>query len=198
MRARTYMLAVVTLLILGPATADAQWSVQPFAGGNFGGASDQSLISGRKADTQPTTVGVTGGWMHGWWGAEADASYSPRFFDNDKGFVSKTGLWTLMGNGVVQIPGGGMTGKLKPYGSAGVGLIRPDLAEPGGLAEVKKTKFAWNAGGGATSSLSSHAAIRGDVRYFRARDKDGSANAFGINFDGFDFWRATGGVMFSW
>jgi hypothetical protein len=196
MRATTYMLAVAALLILGPATADAQWSVQPFAGGNFNGAFGQSFISGHQADTQPSTIGATGGWTHGWFGAEADFAYSPRFFDNDRGFVSKSGLWTLMGNGTVQLPWS--VGKLRPYGSAGAGIIHPNLAEPGGLAEVNDAKLGWNAGGGALRSVSTHAALRGDVRYFRAREKAGSTNAFGIDFDGFDFWRAAGGVVFSW
>lgn len=196
MRAKRYMSLAAALVMLIPAPAGAQWFVQPFVGGPFGGAFGESLTGGgRDAVTQPLTIGATAGWTRGWLGAEADFGYAPRFFDDDEGFISKTALWTLMGNGRVEIPWGGTW---RPYASAGAGMLRPNLSEPGGLTKVDDAIFGWNAGGGVSVSVAPQAALRGDVRYFRGTADEDDTNPFGIDFDGFDFWRASGGVVFTW
>jgi opacity protein-like surface antigen len=82
--------------------------------------------------------------------------------------------------------------------TGGVGMVRPSLSEPGGLAKVDDMKFGWNAGGGLSGYLTDHVGIQGDVRYFRVKDDAGVANPFGIEFDGFDFVRASVGVAFKW
>lgn len=192
------MLLVTAIFVVGrPAPADAQWFVEPFVGGNFGDASEISLTGTGDAETEPWSLGTTVGWMHGWWGAEGDVAYAPRFFDSDEGFISRTSLWTAMANGRIQIPWGTMGGRFKPYGSGGVGLIRPDVAEPGGLAEVKDNKVGWNAGAGVVTRAASRLGIRTDIRYFRSMDDD-SPNTFGIDFDKFNFWRASVGAAFTW
>lgn len=87
--------------------------------------------------------------------------------------------------------------KVQALRLGGVGLIRPDVGEPGGLAEVNDNKFGWNAGAGVVTRAGSRLGIRTDIRYFRNMDDD-SPNAFGINFDKFNFWRASVGAAFTW
>jgi hypothetical protein len=144
-------------------------------------------------------LGVTGGWAGArWLGFEADLGRAPKFFDDDRGFVTETSVLTLMGNARLSMPWGGMGKSVRPFASGGVGLIRPNVAEAGGLATLNTNRFGWNAGGGATGFLSEHVGVTGDVRYFRAMSNDDPPNAFGIDFNDFDFWRGSVGVAFKW
>jgi opacity protein-like surface antigen len=190
--------AACVLLSAAPARA-AEWFATPFFGGNFGGATDQPLFGKPEAMTNPSTFGITGGWTGGgWFGVEGDVAYAPSFFDSDNGFIAKRSLTTVMGNVRVAVPFGGKAGKLRPYVSGGAGLLRPNLAEAGDGAVVTGNKFAWNVGGGLTGMLNERVGITGDVRYTRAMDKNEEPNAFGVKFDGLDFWRGAIGVTLKW
>ncbi len=194
MRTTMYAAAMLAVLLV-PMPAQAEWYVTPYFGAHFSGAADVSLIPGADAETQPWNVGVTGGWMKGWLGIDADLAQYPRFFDDSGGFISDTSLMTLMGNARVAIPWGQ---RMRPYATAGAGMLRPNLSEPGGLAVVDDAKFAWNVGGGVTGFFSQHAGVQGEVRYFRANDDEGATNPFGVEFNGFDFARASVGITFKW
>ena len=198
MRLNRIWMAAAACVLLSAAPARADWFATPFFGGNFGGATDQPLFGKTDAMTNPSTFGVSGGWLSGGWlGVEGDVAYAPSFFDSDNGFIAKRSLTTVMGNVRVAVPFG-WGGKLRPYASGGLGLLRPNLEEAGGGATVKSNKFAWNVGGGLTGMVSDHVGITGDVRYTRAMDKNEEPNAFGIQFDGLDFWRAAAGVTLKW
>jgi Outer membrane protein beta-barrel domain len=98
---------------------------------------------------------------------------------------------TLVGNLVIGIPLGGSRGfGFRPYGTAGVGLIRSriDILEP----DVSSNDFGINAGGGAFLFFGDHVGMRGDLRYFRA----GFDELNFLNIDEVDFWRASIGVTF--
>jgi len=192
------MAAAAACVMLSAAPARADWFVTPFFGGNFSGATDQPLFGKTDAITNPSTFGVSGGWMiNGWLGAEGDVAYAPQFFDSDNGFIAKRSVTTVMGNARVAIPLG-QGGRLRPYASGGVGLLRPNLAEAGDGAAVQGSKFAWNVGGGLTGFLNDHVGVNGDIRYLRAMDKNEEPNPFGVQFDGLDFWRGSVGVTLKW
>jgi len=198
MRLNRIWMAAAACVLLSAAPARADWFATPFFGGNFGGATDQPLFGKTDAMTNPSTFGVSGGWLSGGWlGVEGDVAYAPSFFDSDNGFIAKRSLTTVMGNVRVAVPFGGGA-KLRPYASGGLGLLRPNLEEAGGGVAVKSNKFAWNVGGGLTGMVSGHVGINGDVRYTRAMDKNEEPNAFGVQFDGLDFWRAAAGVTLKW
>jgi hypothetical protein len=196
---RTWLAAAATMLLLTAAPARADWFVTPFVGGNFGGATDQPLFGKADAITKPWTWGVSGGWTGGkWFGLEGDVAYAPNFWDSDSGFITKRSITTVMANARVAVPLGGKGGSIRPYVSGGAGLLRSNLAEAGDGAVVEANKFAWNVGGGVTGFFTDHAGITGDVRYVRAMDKNEAPNVFGVQFDGFDFWRAAAGVTLKW
>jgi opacity protein-like surface antigen len=196
---RTWMAAAVACVLLSAAPARAEWFVTPFVGGNFGGATHQPLFGKTEAITNPVTWGVTGGWTgRGWFGIEGDVAYAPSFFDSDNGFIAKRSVTTAMANVRLAVPLGGKGGSVRPYVSGGAGLLRPNLAEAGGGADVAANKFAWNVGGGATAFFTNHVGINGDIRYIRANDKNEEPNVFGVQFDGLDFWRAAAGVTLKW
>ena len=52
-------------------------------------------------------------------------------------------------------------------------------------------------GGGFMAQFNDHVGWRTDVRYFRALNTKDSTNNFDLAFGNFDFWRATGGLTFS-
>jgi opacity protein-like surface antigen len=199
MRTRSWLLALTLTLAVSP-PAHAEWFVTPFVGGQFGGAARDPLFPGAMSALEPWTVGASGGWTGGgWFGFEADFGLAPKFFDDDGGFVTETSVLTLMGNARFAVPLGGMGGSVRPFVSGGVGIVRPNVAEAGGLAAVSGNKFGWNVGGGATGFFNDHAGLSGEVRYFRTMAGDDEPpNAFDIDFDAFDFWRASVGVTFKW
>lgn len=186
MTSRIARFALAGLLML-PAAAAAQtesktWFAAPFVGSAGGG----------DATAASPAVGVTGGWMgKGWFGAEADFTWAPEFFDQN-GFLSRRKMVTFMGNGVVKLPIG--REGVHPFLSAGLGLIRPSLAEAGELAIVVANTLGWNAGGGATFTKD-QIGIRADVRYLRGlKESDADRNVFGIDFSKFGFWRFSVGL----
>jgi hypothetical protein len=165
-----------------PATAHAQsWFFSPFLGSNMGGNTTASSPS----------VGVSGGWLtKGWFGAEADLAWSPTFYEQD-GFLTERRALTFMGNAILAWPG---ARSVRPLVSGGVGLFSSKLSEPDGAFAVEADQFGWNIGGGVIA-FKNNVGVRGDIRYFRgAGGTDNDANAFGITFSEFGFWRVSVGL----
>lgn len=176
---------IAALLLAAPTAARADWVVSPFLGGQAGG----------DAVHRNTAVGISGGWMSGsWLGAEADLSWAPQFFAQS-GFTTERQVLTFMGNAVVAIPSG-RRDRLQPYVSGGLGLIRPELAEPGGIfALPSRNQFGGDVGGGATVFFNRSVGVRGDLRYFHGlRKEDADANAFNLDLSAFHFWRTSIGL----
>ena len=178
---RLATLVLGTLIFLAPTRAHADGLFTPWLGVNF--ANDPA--DGR------TSFGITATGMGGGIiGGEFDFGYSPNFFGDENIFGSNNVL-TAVGNLVVGIPLGGSRGfGFRPYGTAGVGLIRlkADILQ----ADVSTNEFGINAGGGAFLFFGDHVGVRGDLRYFRAGFDDLNI----LNTDEVDFWRASIGVTF--
>jgi hypothetical protein len=173
--------ALVTAL--APAPARAEGYVSPWIGVNF--ANDNGDFD---ADEGRLSFGGTAGFMGaGILGFEADFGFAPSYF-GDSGDLGDNSLFTAMGNIVVGIPFGGA----KPFFSAGVGAIRTSVGS------FSNTDFGFNVGAGLMGYFNDHVGLRADVRYFRnfADDPDISDIDFDdLNPGGFDFWRATIGVV---
>ncbi len=187
MKLITRLLLTTTLLAM-PAAAHAQLQVSPFAGVNFGG--DTTKTSG--------TAGVSATyWVFNWMGIEAEAAYSPMFFEQD-GFLTSRSVTTMTGSFIFKAP---MTSKMssdkfQPYITTGLGTLRPNLSEAGGLAVAKGNTLALSVGVGATGFINEHVGLRGDLRYFRGlRESDLETNSFGLDFSKFSFWRPTAGLV---
>ena len=84
----------------------------------------------------------------------------------------------------------------KPYIVGGLGLIRPEVKDPADVFTLKHNDFGGDVGGGVIIFFADHVGIRGDYRYLRSFKHSEGANGFGIDFSGFNFSRATGGVVF--
>jgi opacity protein-like surface antigen len=173
------ILGVLIWLVPNPAHADGLFT--PWLGVNF---------ANKPADGRTsfgfTATGMGGGVI----GGEFDFGYSPNFFGDENVFGSNNVL-TLVGNLIVGIPLGGSSGfGFRPYGTAGVGLIRSqtDVLD----LDISSNDFGVNAGGGVFVFFGDHVGMRGDLRYFRA----GFDELNFLDFDHVDFWRGSIGITF--
>ncbi len=168
-----------------PMASEARLMVSPFAGATFGG--DTTTTGG--------TVGMSATfWVKPWIGVEADAAYTPMFFEQD-GFLIDRSVTTVTGQ-VIVAPPMLTRGRFTPFVTAGLGLLRPNLAEAGEVLVVKGDTLAMSVGAGAMGFFNDHVGFRGDLKYTRGlRESDLDQNAFGVDFSKFSFWRTTAGLV---
>jgi opacity protein-like surface antigen len=112
---------------------------------------------------------------------EAEAAFSP---NGEQGVLTQfdSSVFTLSGNVLYHF----IADEFSPYVTAGIGVMNADTeADNSGLiADDTAFSFAWNWGGGIKTALSDRIGLRGDVRYFNARDELAP-----------DHWRMYGGVV---
>jgi hypothetical protein len=178
------LLAAAVALVWSPARASAEGFVSPWAGVNFGSEG----IEGNGS------YGVTGGYMGaGVIGGEVDFGYSPDMFTD----AADNALITLMGNVIIGIPIGGTSGVgVRPYATAGIGLLRQHFDALGTIPEFNHNDFGYDLGAGIMGFFGDHVGLRGDIRYFRDFSADTSDDGLNIDLGAFDFWRASIGVVF--
>jgi opacity protein-like surface antigen len=173
--------------VLGGATARdarADWLLTPYLGVTFGGdATDQHVNYGLSA----AFLGA------GVFGFEVDASITPEFFESATADVEDSNVVTFMGNLMLSAPS---TTPVRPYASAGAGLIRFRATSVGNVFDVDDSSFGVNLGGGLVAQPSDRVGIRGDIRYFRRIQDSDAGDDLDLDFSGFNFWRATLGVSF--
>jgi opacity protein-like surface antigen len=193
------------LLCGSPTTAAADWLFTPYLGVTFGGNADFGDVGDLEDNFErKVTYGGTLTWMGaGIIGLEADLGITPNFFENTSGDANfdfgEGNVTTLMGNLVIGAPVGGTTGPgFRPYGSAGLGLLRSQIDASDFFDELSKSDLGVNIGGGAHVFFGDNVGLRGDLRYFRSlQDEDvDDDDPFDLDLSEFDFWRATVGVTF--
>jgi hypothetical protein len=186
---KTLVLSSALALVLVPVDARADGFVMPWVGSAFG----SSFNNG-----QPS-VGVTAGAMGaGIIGGAVDFGYSPSFFGNKSDFGNNTVI-NVMANVIIGVPVGGTSGAgVRPYVTAGVGLLRTQI-DGGTLAKVSSSNnmAGWNAGVGVLGYFSQHVGIGGDVRYIRGfKDTNTGVTTIDLNGSGqLHYWRASVGVV---
>jgi hypothetical protein len=185
-----FVLAAAIGLIVAPAPARAEGYVTPWVGANWG----SDLTNGR------ASFGVTAGGMGaGIFGGEVNFGYSPSFFGTQNDFGHNTVI-DLMGNVIIGVPIGGSrsTAAVKPFVTAGVGLLRTQI-DGGTIANVSSSNnmWGWNAGGGVMGYFNEHVGLRGDIRYLRGFEDLATGNEV-LDLNGnnqLHFWRISGGVV---
>ena len=186
------VLAAVTI-IWAPAQARADGYVSPWVAANSGAGFE----SGNVFDNGRAGFGVTAGAMGGGiFGGEVDFGYSPSFFGTSSDFGNNSVI-DVMGNLIVGIPVGGQHGGgIRPYVTAGLGLIRTQV-DGGILFPVSSSNndFGWNAGVGVMGFMSDHFGLRGDLRYLRTLENNSTSTSIDFDPGGFHFWRASAGVV---
>jgi opacity protein-like surface antigen len=184
-----------TSLLLTAAPARADGFVSPTIGVDFGGNAGDTL-RGAANDSKKINFGAAAGWMgEGIVGVEEDFSYAPNFY-GDGGTVDKTRVLTLMTNLILGVPVGGQHGPgIRPFASAGVGLIGRNITFVNGLNNFSANDFGFDLGAGVMGYFSNNIGLRFDYRYFRNFQSTDS-NTIGLEAGHFSFSRASLGVLF--
>ena len=182
------------MLVLVPASAGADWLFTPNIGMGFGGNANHN---------DQASWGASFGWMgEGIFDWEADLAYTPEFFepgDGDVDLVDNSNVTSFMANVIIGAPVGGQTGLgLRPYFSAGAGVMQMNVQGSRDLFAINNSEFGINSGGSAMGFVSDHLGFRGDLRYYRQLSDPVLDNEFDIGLGDFDFWRGTVGVTFRW
>lgn len=130
-------------------------------------------------------------------GLEAEAARTPLgLLDNIDIVDVDTDITTYMVNLVLRAP----IGRIQPYGSAGVGMVKASgsvkIPGLGTVIEADAKDVGWNVGGGLYLFPAKHVGIRGDLRRFQTGDVTWKeiANLGDLPLPKFDFWRASVGV----
>ena len=188
---RKYLLSCVFVLAAAlPAAAQTDGLLTPFIGIAFDTPTDEEkrLVYGG-------ALGFTGPIV----GFEVDYGYSPNFYEaeDELGEFGREGsVTTLMGNILLSIP----NRQVKPYFTAGVGLMRSNLTFVDFFDDVSRNDLGVNIGGGIMVFLGDKVAIRGDLRQFRNLNNDDGDDDIPepTDFDlgDFKFWRGSAGVTF--
>jgi opacity protein-like surface antigen len=199
---RRFLMIGALSLFLAPVNASAQsWFFSPFVGGNFGGSADFGDFPDADDEVERRMdFGATIGWNPNVVGFEVDFGWSPNFFEDtsgDRNFeFGDSNVTTLMGNVLFSAkPGTGF----RPYGSAGLGLMRANASVGAGVFnDLSTNDLGMNVGGGVNAQFNDMVGVRGDVRYFRSLQDNEPDNDFDLSLGSFDFWRGTVGLTFRW
>jgi opacity protein-like surface antigen len=194
--------AALALVAAAPAPASADWTFSPFIGSTFNGELNDVDLD--ESTQNKLSWGGSLMWMgEGIAGFEVDFGYTPEFFFNDDtssdvDFIGDGNVTTFMVNGVIGVPIGGDVGAgIRPYGSAGFGLIRQRVDDVEDIFDADRNSWGFNVGGGVLGMFTDNVGIRGDIRWFRQL-QDNSDGLDDLDFDlsGLSFWRGTVGVTF--
>jgi opacity protein-like surface antigen len=193
--------AVVTLFLGAATPAAADWLFTPYLGVTFGGAANFGDVGDLEDNFEKKmTYGGSLTWMGaGIIGFEVDFGSTPNFFEQtsgegDFGF-GDSNVTSLMGNLIIGAPIGGQTGVgVRPYGSAGIGLLRSHVGFDDLVDDLSRNELGLNLGAGAHVFFNDNVGLRGDIRYFRGLQ--GGDDDLDLDLEDFDFWRGTIGVTF--
>ena len=178
------------VLLLMPAIASAQGYVAPYVGVGFGGT------IGLAQEEKPRIYGLALCAGGGLLGFEVDVAFSPDFFgDSETSLLGDNSVTTVMGNLVLGTAGSSRSGPgVRPYASAGLGLIRQRVEAFGDLLAFSRTDFGYNVGGGVRVFFSDRVGVRGDLRYYR-NFQDSDEGFFSLEPGTLEFSRATAALV---
>jgi len=174
MRLRRSVLLTVAVVTWPAAPARAQWMIAPYLGANVSGDVEQGKGG----------PGGSAGYLGRRFGIEFDVMRYQHFFKDSEVFPLDpaappnctpaareagdrctdidTDAIGFMGNVVLPLHIQGAQ-KWRPYGTAGLGVIRAWTNEE----DRHQNNLGFNGGGGVMYSLSQHVGLRGDLRDFR-------------------------------
>jgi len=191
---KALIVATAIASVSAPALARADGYVSPWVSANAG--SNWSTFDNGRAGFGVNAGGMGGGIV----GGELGFGWSPSFFGRQTDFGNNSVL-DLMGNAIVGVPIGGTHGAgVRPFVTAGVGLIRTQIdggTLTGTNVSSHNNMFGWDAGVGVMGYFSDHFGLRGDFKYLRGfQDTNTGITVIDLNGPGqFHFWRAAIGVV---
>ena len=190
--------AVLTGICLGASTqtAHADYIFTPFVGKTFAATNTLSspLQLTATVDKQTWILGASAAWLtRSVLGAEVDFGYAPRFFKSDTNLISGSNVMSLTGNLLLAVPLSVTRESLRPYVSAGMGMLHAGVNDQINSATIDRSLLGVSIGGGAIGFLTPRAGVRFDLRTVRSIGT-GQNTRTGLNEPQLGFWRATVGV----
>lgn len=183
---------LIPIVLIAPGTAAADWLLSPYAGVRFAGGT--TFFVGLGAEQNTFAFGSSIALLtDGGLGVEADVGFVPGFFEGVS--VRSSRAITLMGNVIVAVPASLSQYGLRPYVSAGAGLMH---AQASGEFDdfFSSNLFGMNVGGGAIGPLTPRTSVRFDLRYFRSLTTDQEAPVITGGDAQLSFWRGSIGLTF--
>lgn len=178
----------VTTLLMVMATAQparADWLLTPFLGVTFGGSTT----------TQAATYGVGIGYMGARIiGAELNAEFTPNFFESESNNLEDSNVSTVMGNVIIGAPLG--SPGVRPYLSAGAGILRTRATSADNVFDLNQNAFGVNAGVGVIGFVRENFGLRLDLRFFRSLHDSDEGDNVDLDLGDFQYWRASVGGTF--
>lgn len=129
---------------------------------------DSELATGKRHRNFGGAVSLLG---PGLLGAEVVTFWTPGYFDRDEAFgetdfVKSSRTVSIMGNVVLTAPQRWTEYSLRPFVSAGLGLMHVSKTNiPEGIFDFDLNLLGFNVGGGAVGFLSKRTGLRFDIRY---------------------------------
>jgi outer membrane protein with beta-barrel domain len=120
-------------------------------------------------------------------GFAVDFTYAPDFFP---GNLRDNNVTTLMGNLVLLSPG-----RTRIYGSVGIGLMKTRVRSADDFFDIDSNELGLDVGGGILF-VPDRVGFQADIRYFRSLTDPDPDGEFDIDLGGFNYWRASGGLVF--
>ena len=192
---RALVSAALLLVALAPAPAYADWFITPFLGVKFGGST--SIVDLDQAATKTTLTfgGSVSRVGDGLFGVEVEAAVVPGYFEREdvqRPLVASSYVVDLSGNAIFALPPNLTGGGLRPYLTAGLGLMHAEGVDILTFLRIRRTMPAITLGAGATGLLTNRVGVRFDLRYLRSIAQE---DAFQISVGRqLSYWRGTIGV----
>jgi hypothetical protein len=173
-------LAICCLVVLVlPHPAAAEWHFTPMLGATFFGKTnipDPDLATEKVHRNFGGSVALLGG---GILGAEGLVVWTPGLFTGELELVRKSRSIAMMGNVVLTTPRRWTEYGLRPFVSAGFGVVSASMTDFAGLFPIDSDIPGFNIGGGAVGFLSERTGLRFDWRYYSSLTRYETVSADG-------------------
>lgn len=174
--------------VLAPGAASAQVHVDPFAGWVRNGDLGVWRPGGGVSVDWLSERGISAG---------AEFGYASGFFDPPQGaldLIESSHVMTVSGQAGYAAPWRREGARVRPFVTAGLGVMRQHVRDRAGFIDVSRNDPAWNIGGGARVRLRRYFGVKGDVRYVRSlRAPYESPTELTAAFGRLAFWRVSAG-----
>jgi hypothetical protein len=197
----------VTLLLVVPVSASAEWHFKPFLGFSFEPsttlendiehAAGLTLGPDEESQSSNVTFGAAAALVGEVFGVEGEWTQAPGFFQaRNQTLVASSSAQTFTGSLIIALPRRIAQYSLRPYFVAGAGVIRlqSDGQPPfAALIQIRETMAVIDVGGGATGFFNERVGVGWDLRYFRSVGEEATGDPL-VTTDGLakqlSFWRA--------
>lgn len=189
-----HAICTLTLLIASafPTSAQAQFTVTPFAGVSVAGQTGFVDLEQTAGDLKPVYGAAVGWRATRRWTIAFEGALMPQFLKGDGEVVERGRLTSLLASIDYAFWPRSSSAGLQLFLTGGAGVVRVEIDDVLGAFTGSSTLPAGYVGAGVLFPLRSRMRFRSDVRYVRSTFEPGGRAAF--DEEHVSFWRVTSGV----